>query len=120
MIHRRLREIAEGQAASFNCRAETILQKGYPATVNNPEKTGFAAEVAKEIAGEGAVNSDCGVDLGAEDFSYMLAARPGAYLFLGQGKGVRLHTTEFDFNDDILPYGASFFARLVEKAQPAV
>ena len=56
--------------------------------------------------------------MGAEDFSYMLAARPGAYLFIGQGEGAGLHTKDFDFNDEISPYGASFFARLVEKAQP--
>jgi hippurate hydrolase len=120
MILRRMREIAEGQATSYNCRAEVILTEGYPATVNNPEKTLFAVEVAKEVAGEAAVNSNGGLDLGAEDFSYMLAARPGAYLFLGQGKGVGLHTTDFDFNDEITPYGASFFARLVERAQPTV
>jgi hippurate hydrolase len=59
------------------------------------------------------------VDLGAEDFSYMLAARPGAYLFIGQGEGAGLHTADFDFNDDVSPYGASFFVRLVENAQPA-
>ena len=77
----------------------------------------FAAEVAKEVAGEAAVNSSAKLDLGAEDFSYMLAARPGAYLFIGQGEGAGLHTKDFNFNDDISPYGASFFARLVEKAQ---
>lgn len=120
MICRRMQEITEGHSTSYNCRAELLLAEGYPATVNTPEKTVFAAEVAKEIAGEAAVNSNGGRDLGAEDFSYMLAARPGAYLFLGQGKGSRLHTTCFDFNDNIAPYGASFFARLVEKAQPVI
>ena len=118
MILRRLQEIAEGQASSYNCRAEVTLTRGYPATVNNPDKTDFAAEVAKEIAGEAAVNCNAAVDLGAEDFSYMLVERPGAYLFIGQGEGAGLHTKDFDFNDEISPYGASFFARLVEKAQP--
>jgi hippurate hydrolase len=56
--------------------------------------------------------------MGAEDFSFMLNARPGAYLFLGQGNGPSLHHPEFDFNDDVAPFGASFFARLVERAQP--
>ncbi|MBT8352995.1 MAG: amidohydrolase [Desulfofustis sp.] len=119
MILRRIQEIAEGQASSYNCRAEVTLTEGYPATVNNPEKTVFAAEVAKQVAGEAAVNPYAAVDLGAEDFSYMLAARPGAYLFIGQGEGAGLHTSDFDFNDEISPYGASFFARLVEKAQSA-
>ena len=120
MILRRIQEIAEGQASSYNCRSEVTLTRGYPATVNNADKTDFAAEVAKEIAGEAAVNCKSAVDLGAEDFSYMLAARPGAYLFIGQGEGAGLHTKDFDFNDEISPYGASFFARLVEKAQPVV
>jgi len=119
MILRRIQEIAEGQTSSYNCKAEVTLTEGYPATVNNPEKTVFAVDVAKQVAGEAAVNSYTGLDLGAEDFSYMLAARPGAYLFLGQGEGAGLHTTDFDFNDEISPYGASFFVRLVEKAQPA-
>jgi hippurate hydrolase len=118
MILRRIEEIAEGQASSYNCRAEVKLTEGYPATVNTPDKTVFAAEVAREVAGEAAVNSSASVDLGAEDFSYMLAARPGAYLFIGQGEGAGLHTADFDFNDDIAPYGASFFDRLAERAQP--
>jgi len=119
MILRRIQEIAEGQASSYNCRAEVLLTEGYPATVNDRDKTVFAAKVATEIAGEEAVNSDAAVDLGAEDFSYMLAARPGAYLFIGQGEGAGLHTQDFDFNDELSPYGASFFARIVETAQPA-
>lgn len=120
MILRRLREIAEGQAAAYNCEAEVMLAEGYPTTVNNPEKTEFAVEVAKEIAGETAVNGNTGMELGAEDFSFMLEARPGAFLFMGQGGGPGVHTTNFDFNDEISPYGASFFARIVEKAQPVV
>ena len=119
MILRRIQEIAEGQASSYNCTAEVTLTEGYPATVNSPDKADFAVETAKEVVGEAAVNSRASVDLGAEDFSYMLDARPGAYLFIGQGEGAGLHTASFDFNDEIAPYGASFFARLVEKAQPA-
>ena len=96
-----------------------IITDGYPATVNNPEKTEFAVEVAREVAGEAAVNGNTGLELGAEDFSFMLEARPGAYLFLGQGgEGPGVHTSNFDFNDEVSPYGASFFARIVEKAQP--
>ena len=119
MILKRIQEIAKGQASSYNCRVEVTLTEGYPATVNSPDKTGFAVEVAKEVAGEAAVNSYAPLDLGSEDFSYMLAARPGAYLFIGQGEGAGLHTSDFNFNDETSPYGASFFARLVEKAQPA-
>ena len=64
------------------------------------------------------VDPDRGQEMGAEDFSYMLEARPGAYLFLGIGEAAGLHNPNYDFNDDAAPYGASFFARLVEKAQP--
>jgi hippurate hydrolase len=74
--------------------------------------------VARDIAGENAVNDAQDMEMGAEDFSYMLESRPGSYLFLGAGEGAGLHNPAFDFNDDVAPIGASFFARLVETAQP--
>ncbi len=120
MILQRIKEVVAGQASAYNCEAEVVLTKGYPVTVNNPQKTEFAVEVAKEISGEAAVKNNAGKELGAEDFSYMLKERPGSFLFLGQGKGRGLHNTNFDFNDEASPYGASYFARLVEKAQPVV
>lgn len=118
MIHSRLREIAEGQAAAYNVTADINIEVGYPATVNNAEKVDFAADVAREVSGEAAVDPNTGMEMGAEDFSYMLNARPGAYFFLGQGEGAGLHNPNYDFNDDVSPFGASFFARLVEKSQP--
>ncbi|MDT8329196.1 MAG: M20 aminoacylase family protein [Roseovarius sp.] len=118
MVHRRLREVAEGQAASYGVRAEVRIELGYPATCNDAEKTRFAAQVAREVVGDSAVTEDRPREMGAEDFSYMLEARPGAYLFLGQGEGPGLHHPGFDFNDAVAPVGASFFARLVERAQP--
>ena len=118
MIHARLREIAEGQAASYGASATVDIEIGYPATVNDPDKVTFAASVAREVSGEDAVNPDTGMEMGAEDFSYMLNARPGAYFFLGQGDGAGLHNPNFDFNDEVSPVGASFFARLVETSQP--
>ena len=118
MIHSRLREIAEGQAAAYNVSADINIEVGYPATVNNAEKVDFAADVAREVSGEAAVDPNTGMEMGAEDFSYMLNARPGAYFFLGQGEGAGLHNPNYDFNDDVSPFGASFFARLVEKSQP--
>ena len=78
----------------------------------------FAAEVAREVSGSEAVDARAGREMGSEDFSYMLEARPGAYLFLGTGPGAGLHHPAFDFNDEAAPIGASFFARLVERAQP--
>ncbi|WP_370231433.1 M20 aminoacylase family protein [Cognatishimia sp.] len=118
MIHARLREIAAGQAAAYNVEADVNIEIGYPATVNNAEKVDFAAEVAREVSGEAAVDPNTGMEMGAEDFSYMLNARPGAYFFLGQGESAGLHNPNYDFNDEVSPVGASFFARLVEKSQP--
>ena len=91
---------------------------GYPATVNHPDEAAFAAQVAAEIVGPEATNGNANRKMGSEDFSYMLEARPGAYLFLGTGPGAGLHHPAFDFNDEAAPIGASFFARLVERAQP--
>jgi hippurate hydrolase len=76
--------------------------------------------VAREVSGEAAVNANSNREMGSEDFSYMLEARPGAYLFLGTGPGAGLHHPAYDFNDEAAPIGASFFARLVERAQPVV
>lgn len=118
MVMRRMQEIVAGQAASYGVEAELEYEVGYPATINNAEKSGFAVEVAREISGADNVEPDGGREMGAEDFAYMLEARPGAYLFLGQGESAGLHHPKYDFNDDIAPIGASFFARLVERAQP--
>ncbi|WP_170418464.1 M20 aminoacylase family protein [Ruegeria arenilitoris] len=118
MVMTRLEEIVQGQAASYGVTATLDYVVGYPATVNDADKTGFAAEVAREVAGAERVIANSGREMGAEDFSYMLQERPGAYLFLGQGDGPGLHHPKYNFNDDIAPVGASFFARIVEKAQP--
>lgn len=114
----RLKAIVAGQAAAFGVEAELTIVVGYPATVNHAASTSFAVDVAKDVSGPYAVDGEVGREMGAEDFSYMLEKRPGAYLFLGAGEGAGLHHPKFDFNDDIAPVGASFFARLVEKAQP--
>ena len=118
MVRRRMAEIAAGQGASFGVEVRLDYQIGYPATVNHARETAFAAEVAREISGPAAVNAEAGREMGAEDFAYMLDARPGAYLFLGQGPGASLHHPAYDFNDEVAAVGASFFARLVERAQP--
>ena len=118
LIRTRLDEIAQGTAAAHAVRAELDYQIGYPATVNDPDETAFAAAVAREVAGEQAVDATAEREMGAEDFSFMLQVRPGAYLFLGQGEGPTLHHPAYDFNDEIAPIGASWFARLVERAAP--
>ena len=118
MVIRRMEQIVAGQAASYDVSATLEYEKGYPATVNTPEEAGFAAVVASEIAGEDHVITDNGREMGAEDFSYMLEKRPGAYLFIGQGDTAGLHHAAYNFDDEIAPVGASFFARIVERAQP--
>ncbi|PTV97003.1 hippurate hydrolase [Rhodobacter aestuarii] len=119
MVEKRFHEIVEGTAAAFGVKVEITYDKGYPPTVNDAERARFAADVAREISGPDAVLDDAGREMGAEDFSYMLEARPGAYLFMGTGPGAGLHHPAFDFNDEAAPVGASFFARLVERALPA-
>ncbi|WP_170375665.1 MULTISPECIES: M20 aminoacylase family protein [Ruegeria] len=118
MVIERMEQIVQGQATSYGVSARLDYEKNYPATINDAEKAGFAADVARDISGADRVTANAGREMGAEDFSYMLQARPGAYLFLGQGEGAGLHHPKYNFNDEIAPVGASFFARIVEKAQP--
>jgi hippurate hydrolase len=117
-LKKRFYEIVEGHAAAYGVKARIDYDWGYPATINRAENAAFACEVASEVVGEGLVNGNSVREMGSEDFSYMLEARPGAYLFLGIGPGAGLHHAAYDFNDEAAPIGASFFARLVERAQP--
>ena len=118
MVMDRMEAIVAGQAASYGVEATLDYVKGYPATVNDPDKAALAAGVAVEVAGAQNVIAEAGREMGAEDFSYMLQERPGAYLFLGQGESATLHHPEYNFNDEVAPVGASFFARMVEVTQP--
>jgi hippurate hydrolase len=118
MVQRRLAEIVAGHAASYGVAAELDYEIGYPATINDPEKTAFAADVAREIAGDAGVVGDAGPEMGAEDFAYFLQERPGAYLFVGNGDTAGLHHPKYDFDDAGAAVGASFFARLIERALP--
>ncbi len=117
MVHKRLAEIVAGYAAAYNVTAKLDYEYGYPATINDPQKTAFAAEVAREISAD--VDDARQYDLGAEDFSYFLEQRPGAYVYVGNGDSAGLHHPAYDFADGAAPAGASFFARLVERALPA-
>ena len=118
LLKKRFFEIVEGHASAYNVSARIAYDWGYPATVNHPAEAAFATEVAGEIVGPASANGNANREMGSEDFAYMLEARPGAYLFLGTGPGAGLHHAAFDFNDEAAPVGASFFARLVERAQP--
>ena len=116
MVKARLAAIVAGQAASYDVTAECEYEVGYPATINDPDRTAFAAEVAREVSAN--VIDDAAPEMGAEDFSYMLEKRPGSYLFVGNGDTAGLHHPAYDFDDSTAPAGASFFARLVERALP--
>ena len=118
MVKKRLREICRGIAESYNVDVDLKYNTGYPAMVNDAEKVTLAASVAADISGKDMVEADHQKEMGAEDFSYILQRVPGAYLMLGQGEGPSVHNTGYDFNDDISPIGASFFARMVETRQP--
>ncbi|MBP0481027.1 M20 aminoacylase family protein [Sagittula salina] len=110
---RRMGEIVAGCAAAQGVEAVLDYRRNYPATVNHAAQTAFAVEVARDISGQ--VIDDLAPEMGAEDFSYMLEARPGAFLFLGQGVGPSVHHPKFDFNDAAAVHGASFFVRLIER-----
>jgi hippurate hydrolase len=121
LVERRMGEIIQGTAAACGATAEFDYRRGYPPTVNHADEAMFAADVAAEICGDDKVNRTVLPSLGGEDFSYMLQARPGAYVFLGQGGpqgGCFLHNPNYDFNDEVIPLGAGYLAALVEEALP--
>jgi hippurate hydrolase len=122
LAERRVKEIIPGVAAALGARAEVQYQRGYPATVNSERQSAFAAQVGERLFGKGNVLTDAEPTMGGEDFSFMLQARPGAYVFLGQGggpSGCFLHNAAYDFNDEVIPLGAGYLAALVEAALPA-
>jgi hippurate hydrolase len=117
----RIKQIVAGIAGSLGGSAEVDYQRGYPATVNSAREAEFAARVGEEIFGKENVLRDAAPTMGGEDFSYMLQARPGAYIWLGQGggpSGCFLHNPGYDFNDDVIPLGAGYLASLVEESLP--
>ena len=119
MIERRMQEIVAGIAAAHGATIELDYQRGYPVTSNHERQTEFAARVARDVSGEAGVDANMTPLMGGEDFSYMLEARPGAFIFMGTGPGAGLHNPAYDFNDEAIPAGVSYWARLVEIAMPA-
>ncbi len=127
MVERRLHELCSAVAQGFGATATVKYERIYPATINTAREAMFAADVAASIVGESQVKRDMEPSMGAEDFSFMLQAKPGAYLRLGQGDGTTsgtgqpgcfLHNSRYDFNDEVLPLGAALFAGLVEQSMP--
>ena len=128
LIERRMQEIAQHTAAAFGATVDFKFKRNYPPTVNHAAETAFARRVLQDIVGpEGVLNQE--PTMGAEDFAYMLQEKPGCYLFIGNGDGAHrgsyeggghdagpctLHNPHYDFNDDLIPLGATFWVRLVE------
>lgn len=122
LVERRLHELCSAVALGFGATATVHYERIYPATVNTPAESDFAVEVAESLVGADNVVRDLEPSMGAEDFSFMLQAKPGAYMRIGQGGegSCMLHSARYDFNDDILPLGAALHASLVEQAMPVV
>ncbi len=115
-VERRVHEIAEGTARTLGGHAVVKYERGYPVTMNAPDNTRYAAEVARSVSGQ--VNEDTPPVMGAEDFSFMLLERPGAYIFVGNGDTAMVHHPAYNFDDAVIPFGASWYAGMVEARLP--
>ena len=116
LAERRMREIAVGIAAAHGAEAAVEYRRGYPVMANHAEETGIAAEVARAVAGDCA---EAPFVMGGEDFAYMREARPGAYILVGNGDTAPVHHPEYNFNDEAIPAGCSWWAEIVEQRMPA-
>ena len=116
LAERRIKEICNGIAATFGGAAEVQYFRGYPVMANHPEQTDFAIEVAKSISGD---CDEAPLVMGGEDFAFMLEERPGAYILVGNGDTAHVHHPEYNFNDEAIPAGCSWYAEIVEKRLPA-
>ncbi|CCD92906.1 putative Amidohydrolase family protein; hippurate hydrolase (Benzoylglycine amidohydrolase) [Bradyrhizobium sp. ORS 375] len=119
LMDRRFKDLVTAMASGMGVEVEIDYEWGYPVVINHAEQTAFAAQVARSVVGPDQVNTDMPPRLGGEDFAYMLQARPGAFVFMGIGDGAGVHHPEYDFNDDVIPHGISYWAKLVETAMPA-
>jgi amidohydrolase len=116
LVERRLHEVVEGTAKLYGATAKLTYKRDYPVTRNHAQQAGFAASVAATIVGKERVNDHVAPVMGAEDFSFMLEERPGAFIFVGNGDTAGLHHPAYDFNDETIPVGTSYWVRLAESA----
>jgi len=119
MAKQRVHAICAGVAATFGAEIEVDYDANYPVTFNHPEETAFASDVAAAIAGDAKVIRAMPPVMGGEDFSYMLEARPGAFIFIGNGESAGLHHPAYDFNDEAIPHGVSYWVKIAETALAA-
>ena len=121
ILERKLRDIATGIATAFGAEATAKFDRLYPATVNEGESTRLTLDAARAVVGEAQIHHMPRPTMGGEDFSFMLEAKEGSYIMLGAGRGTdnpQLHDAHYDFNDGVLPIGASYWATLVEQQLP--
>lgn len=119
MAEQRIRAICAGIAATFGAEIEVDYDANYPVTFNHAEETVFASDVAAGVAGDAQVIRAMPPVMGGEDFSYMLEARPGAFIFIGNGESAGLHHPAYDFNDEVIPHGVSYWVKIAETALAA-
>jgi len=118
LVEKRIGEVVKGVAQLTGAKIDLNYKRGYPVTVNHRTQTEFAGRIAREVAGEGNVHEMPPL-MGGEDFSYMLEARPGAFIFCGNGDSAGLHHPAYNFNDEAIVYGTSYFVKIVETALAA-
>jgi hippurate hydrolase len=116
LLEKRLPVVVENTAAAYGAKARLTYKRGYPVLVNHDKQTEFAASVAGQIAGQDKVDIGLPPMMGAEDFSFMLNARPGAFIWIGNGASAGLHHPSYNFNDEAIPFGTSYWVKLVETA----
>jgi hippurate hydrolase len=129
LIERRMHEIADGLASGFGAGIDFSFKRNYPPLINHPAQTAVAIDAMRAVVGTDNVDTNVEPTMGAEDFAFMLQEKPGCYVFIGNGDGdhrshghglgpCQLHNGSYDFNDHLLPIGASYWARLVETSLP--
>ena len=119
LVEKRMNEVCAGVALQTGARITLNYDRGYPVVVNHPAETELAAKIAGEVGGVANVATDMEPVMGAEDFAYMLEARPGAFIFMGNGDSAGLHHPAYNFNDDAIVYGSSYWVKLVETSLAA-
>ena len=118
LLEQRLQAVVTGTARLYGASAKLTYRRDYPVTRNHERQAVFAASVAGEVVGRERVDDAVAPVMGAEDFSFMLEARPGAFIFVGNGDSANLHHPAYDFNDEAIPFGASYWVKLIETALP--
>jgi hippurate hydrolase len=118
LVEKRVREIVNGVAQITGAQIDLVYDRGYPVTVNHAPQTALAARIARDVVGDTNVH-EMPPMMGGEDFAYMLQARPGAFIFCGNGNSAGLHHPAYNFNDEAIVYGTSYWIKLVENTLAA-